>query len=322
MVTTRRSALMGGVGIALARPALAQRYPARPIRFIVPFAAGGGTDVPGRILAEAMGGPLGQTVLVENRTGAGGTIGMEMVVRSPPDGYTVVLASGGAAIIRLIYRNLSYDPVQSLLPISPWFKSDNALLVRADSRLRSMNDLLDAARREPGRVSFGSAGHGSQLHLLGEMLQYLTNIRLTHVPYRGGAQALTDLVAGNVDTVFDSFPSAVPQVRAGSVRALAITGPTRSSFLPDTPTMVEEGITEMRAMSWGGVFAPLGTPPEIIERLSDAIIAAGQRPDVRERMARAFTEVIADRPEGLARMIQEEIRSWSPVIRAANIVAE
>jgi tripartite-type tricarboxylate transporter receptor subunit TctC len=319
---TRRTALLSGAGAFISGTATGSTFPTRPIRLVIPFAAGGGSDVPGRIMADAISRSLGQPVAVENRTGAGGTLGMELVVRSPPDGYTLVLTSNGAiATSKLIYPNLPFDPLRDLLPISGWFKVDNVLLVKADSRFRSIADVLAAARRDPARITFGSGGHGSTLHLMGEMLQYRTGLRLTHVPYRGGAAAMTDLISGNIDTAFDSLPSAVPQIQAGGVRALAICGATRSPFLPDVPTMTESGIKDFTEFSWGGVFAPAATPPAVVNRIADAIIAAGRDPAVLARMASSSAEAIPNTPAEFAVMVREEAARWEPVVRAANIAA-
>ena len=320
---TRRTTLLAGGAALLASGARAQAaYPTRPIRMIIPFAAGGGTDVPGRILADAMSATLGQPVVVENRTGAGGTIGMEAAVRSPPDGYTLVLTSNGAmSSSKLIYRNLSFDPQTDLLPISNWFKVDNVIGVKADSRFRSVADVLAAAKKDPGKITFGSGGHGSTLHLMGEMFQFRAGVKMVHVPYRGGAAALTDLVAGNLDTAFDSTPSIGPQIKAGAVRGLAVCGATRSPFFPDIPTMTEEGIANFQEYSWGGVFAPRGTPAPIVEKLAAAIIAAGRDQAVVARMAQSFGEAIPNTPAEFAKVVREEAARWEPVVRAANIVA-
>ena len=320
---TRRTTLFAGGAALLASGARAQAaYPTRPVRMIVPFAAGGGTDVPGRILAEAMTAALGQPVVVENRTGAGGTIGMEVAVRSAPDGYTLVLTSNGAmSSSKLIYPNLSFDPQTDLLPISNWFKVDNVIGVRADSPFRSVGDVLAAAKKDPGKVTFGSGGHGSTLHLMGEMFQYRAGVKMVHVPYRGGAAALTDLVAGNLDTVFDSTPSIGPQMKAGAVRGLAVCGATRSPFFPDVPTMTEEGIGNFQEYSWGGVFAPRGTPAPIIEKLAAAIIAAGRDQAVVAKMAQSYAEAIPNTPTEFAKVVSDESARWEPVVRAAKIVA-
>ena len=320
---TRRTTLLAGGAALLASGARAQAaYPTRPIRMIIPFAAGGGTDVPGRILADAMSATLGQPVVVENRTGAGGTIGMEAAVRSPPDGYTLVLTSNGAmSSSKLIYRNLSFDPQTDLLPISNWFKVDNVIGVKADSRFRSVADVLAAAKKDPGKITFGSGGHGSTLHLMGEMFQFRAGVKMVHVPYRGGAAALADLVAGNLDTAFDSTPSIGPQIKAGAVRGLAVCGATRSPFFPDIPTMTEEGIANFQEYSWGGVFAPRGTPAPIVEKLAAAIIAAGRDQAVVARMAQSFGEAIPNTPAEFAKVVREEAARWEPVVRAANIVA-
>ncbi|WP_439576379.1 Bug family tripartite tricarboxylate transporter substrate binding protein [Elioraea sp.] len=320
---TRRTALLAG-GAALAGSAAHGQaaFPTRPIRLIIPFAAGGGTDVPGRILADAMTTSLGQPVVVENRTGAGGTIGMELTVRAAPDGYTLVLTSNGAmSSSKLIYPNLAFDPQTDLLPISNWFKVDNVIAVKADSRFRRVADVLEAARKEPGKITFGSGGHGSTLHLMGEMFQYRAGVQMVHVPYRGGAAALTDLIAGNLDTAFDSTPSIGPQIKAGAVRALAVCGATRSPFFPDVPTMTEEGIRDFQEFSWGGVFAPRATPAPVVERLAAAIIAAGRNPAVIARMAQAYAEAIPNTPAEFARVVRDEAARWEPVVRAANIVA-
>lgn len=320
---TRRTALLAGGASLIGAAAHGQgAFPARPIRMIIPFAAGGGTDVPGRILADAMTAALGQPVVVENRTGAGGTIGMEVVVRSPPDGYSVVLSSNGAVCTsKLIYPNLSFDPVKDLLPISNWFKVDNVIAVKADSRFRRIGDVIEAAKKDPGKVTFGSGGHGSTLHLMGEMFQYRAGVKMVHVPYRGGAAALTDLIAGNIDTAFDSTPSVGPQIKAGVVRALAVCGATRSPFFPDVPTMTEEGIKDFQEFSWGGVFAPRGTPAAIVDRLAEAIIAAGRDPAVVARMAQSYAEAIPNTPAEFATVVRDEAARWEPVVRAANIVA-
>lgn len=320
---TRRTTLLAGGAALLGSAAHGQAaFPARPIRMIIPFAAGGGTDVPGRILADAMTAALRQPVVVENRTGAGGTIGMEVVVRSPPDGYSVVLSSNGAVCTsKLIYPSLSFDPVKDLLPISNWFKVDNVIAVKADSRFRRIGDVIEAAKKDPGKVTFGSGGHGSTLHLMGEMFQYRAGIRMVHVPYRGGAAALTDLIAGNIDTAFDSTPSVGPQIKAGVVRALAVCGATRSPFFPDVPTMTEAGIKDFQEFSWGGVFAPRGTPAAIVERLAEAIIAAGRDPAVVARMAQSYAEAIPNTPAEFAKVVRDEAARWEPVVRAANIVA-
>lgn len=319
----RRTVLLAGGAALMGSAAHGQAgFPTQPIKLIIPFAAGGGTDVPGRILADAMGALLGQPVVVENRTGAGGTIGMEMTARAAPDGYTLVLTSNGAmSSSKLIYPNLSFDPQTDLLPISNWFKVDNVIAVRANSRFRSVADVLEAARKDPGKITFGSGGHGSTLHLMGEMFQYRAGVRMIHVPYRGGAAALTDLIAGNIDTAFDSTPSIGPQIRAGAVRALAVCGATRSPFFPDVPTMTEAGIRDFQEFSSGGVFAPRATPAAIVERLAAAIIGAGRNPAVIERMARSYAEAIPNTPAEFAQVVRDEAARWVPVIRAANIVA-
>jgi tripartite-type tricarboxylate transporter receptor subunit TctC len=247
---------------------------------------------------------------------------MELVVRAPPDGYTLLLASNGAiATSKFIYPNLTFDPISDLMPVSGWFKVDNVLLVKADSPLRSIVDVVAAARRDPGGVTYGSAGHGSTLHLMGEMLQFRTGIRMAHVAYRGGAAAMIDLIAGNIASAFDSLPSALPQIQGGKVRALAVCSAKRSPFLPDVPTMMEQGIQDFNEYSWGGVFAPLKTPGAIIDQLAGAIMDASRNSAVQARMASSGAELIAGSPAELRALVRDEAARWEPVIRSAKIVA-
>ena len=319
----RRLLLAGAAGAALlsARPSFAQqKYPTRPIRLVVPFAAGGGTDASTRVLTMTLGDVLGQSVVVENKGGAGGTIGMEQVARAQPDGYTLVMATNGPMITgKMLYPNLPFDPLTDLKPVAPWFSNDNLLCVKADSKFKSFESWVEQAKAQPGRRTYGTAGVGSTLHITAELLQRRVGMTMQHVPYRGGAAAMIDLLAGSVDGTVDSTPSVIPQVRSGNVRVLANLNGRRSVFLPDVPTVSELGYEGFSEFSWGGVFAPAGTPDDIIDILNKAISTVGQRPEIKERMAGAYADILFGSPEELRQQLQAEADRWMPVIKDAGI---
>jgi tripartite-type tricarboxylate transporter receptor subunit TctC len=272
-----------------------------------------------RILANDLGARLGQPMVVENRAGAGGNLAMEAVIRAPADGYTLLMGTNGAvAVNRHLYRGLPFDPVRDLAPVSLTFRIEHLLVVRPDLPARSVAELIALARARPGQITFGSAGSGSMIHLAGELFRLRAGVDLTHVPYRGGGPAMNDLVAGTIDVMFDSLPSAEPQVRAGRVRALALCAPQRHALMPELPTMVEAGVPDYAARTWGGVFAPVGTPQPVVERLGRAIQEAAAAPGFRAQMARSG-DAGASSPEELARMVREESATWGQVVREANI---
>jgi tripartite-type tricarboxylate transporter receptor subunit TctC len=273
-----------------------------------------------RILANDLGARLGQPMVVENRAGAGGNLAMEAVIRAPADGYTLLMGTNGAvAANRHLYRGLPFDPVRDLAPVSLTFRIEHLLVVRPDLPARSVAELIALARARPGQMTFGSAGSGSMIHLAGELFRLRAGVDLTHVPYRGGGPAMNDLVAGTIDMMFDSLPSAEPQVRAGRVRALALCAPQRHALLPDLPTMMEAGVPDYAARTWGGVFAPVGTPQPVVERLGGAIREAAAAPEFRAQMARSGGDAEASSPEELARMLMRESETWGRVVREANI---
>lgn len=326
-VDTQRRRLLtasaSGAALCLAGPVFAQgNYPARPIRLVVPFAAGGGTDASTRVLSMTLGDVLGQSVVVENKGGAGGTIGMEQVARSQPDGYTLVVATNGPMITgKLLYPNLTFEPLEDLKPVAPWFSNDNLLCVKADSQYRSFEEWVSAAKANPGRLTYGTAGVGSTLHITAELLQRQVGIKMQHVPYRGGAAAMIDLLAGSVDGTVDSTPSVIPQVRAGNVRVLANLNGRRSVFLPDVPTVQELGYDGFSEFSWGGIFAPAGTSDAIVNKLNKAIDTVARRPDIKEKMAAAYADILYGTPDELRKQLQAEADRWLPVVNAAGIAA-
>jgi tripartite-type tricarboxylate transporter receptor subunit TctC len=323
---SRRALLAASVATAAAlaapRPVLAQNWPARPIRLVVPFSAGGGTDVLARILAHALGESLGQQVIVENRVGAGGNLAMETVIRSAPDGYSLLMGTNGAvAVNRHLYRDLRFDPLRELMPIALTFRIEHVMVVTNALPARSVADVVALAKAQPGTLFFGSGGVGSMIHLAGELFRAKTGVNIVHVPYRGGGPAMIDLVAGTVSMMFDSLPSAEPQVKDGRVRALAVCGPQRHALFPELPTMIEAGIPGYMAGSTGGLFAPLGTPAPIVARLNAAVQDLMDKAAYRERLGRSGGDARWSSPTELGEMMMQESAQWEQVIRQANITA-
>src|SRR5438034_2809924 len=244
------------------------RYPSKPVRLIVPFAPGGSTDIFARLIADRLGAPLGQAVVVENRAGAAGNIGAEAVARATPDGYTLLMATTGVmAINNALYRNMTYDAAKDLEPVIFIASITNVLIVPADSAARSVAELIALARREPGRLSFASSGAGSSTHMSGELFKSLTNTDILHIPYKGSGQAMPDLISGRVSMMFENMPGAVSQIKAGKLRALAVTGLQHSSAMPELPTVAEAGVPGYESLSWSGIAVAAGTPRALIERL-------------------------------------------------------
>ena len=320
MNATRRALL----ATALAAPATARAQgawsPTRPIRFVVPFPAGGATDVVARVLAERLQESLGQPVVVENRTGAGGNIGVENVVRSPADGTTLLMGPTGTLTVNPhLYASLGFDPLRDLAPISMAFTTDHVLIVNPQVAAQTGQEFLALVRARPGALSYGSAGSGSSTHTVPELFKLAARVDIAHVPYRGSAPALNDLVAGTVQVMLDQIPSAIGQIQAGRVRALAVTGARRSPLLPDVPTLAEIGLPEAQATSWGAVMAPGGTPAPIVLRVNAAIREALAQPAVRERLAAAGADGVSSTPEELAALLRAESTKWARVVREARI---
>jgi tripartite-type tricarboxylate transporter receptor subunit TctC len=314
----------GALALAGGRTARAQSapaagaWPSRPIRLIHPWAAGGGGDIVARLLAEKMRVELGQPVLVENRPGAGGKVGAELAARQPPDGYTIMTTAAGFAIAPALYRNLTYDPVKDFVPVTKMATAPLLVLVRADSPLRTMADLVALARREPKGVNFGSFGNGSPSHLIGERINRLAGISMTHVPYTGGGAA-NDLLGGSLTIAILDALSQTPQVKAGKLRALALNGPNRLPTLPDVPTLTESGIP-FDLVGWHAMFAPAGTPPEIVERLNGVVNRILAAPDVRTRMFEValFPVQPPTTPQQWGTMFREDVQAWAELVRSSG----
>jgi tripartite-type tricarboxylate transporter receptor subunit TctC len=307
----------------LAQPAAAQSWPQRPVRIIAPFPAGGLVDVLARAVGEELARSLGQAVIVENRPGAGGNIGADVVAKADPDGYTLLMTSPGIqSINQFLYRTMPFDPETAFAPVS--IVADMPMLVVVNPKLgtKSLKELIDLARKNPGKLTFGSAGVGTTGHLGQALLVHAADIMVTHVPYRGAAPSVTDLLAGQIDGVVDNPPTVMAHLRAGTLTALAVAGKERLSMLPDIPTAAEAGLPAWEASSWFGIAAPAGTPREIVKRLADDIAKAVAQPSMQRFTTQSGARMLADTPEEFDHLIRAERTKWGGIIRAAKISAE
>jgi tripartite-type tricarboxylate transporter receptor subunit TctC len=324
MKTTRRGLLAASLllpALSRAQAATEAWAPTRPVRFIVPFPAGGATDVVARVLAERMQQRLGQPVVIENRTGSGGNIGMENAAHAAADGHTIVMGTMGTlSINQHLYANLGFDPIRDFAPVSMAFGTDHVLIVSPKVEARNARDFIAAMRSNPGRFSFGSAGAGSSTHMVAELFRLAAGVEVLHVPYRGSAPALNDTIAGNVQFMLDQLPSAAGQIQGGNVYALAVTGAKRSSLLPDLPTMAEIGLPAAEATSWGAVMVPAGTPAPVVARFNEVILEALAEKSVQDRLAAAGADAMSSSPEALAETIRGEVVKWGRVVKEALIV--
>ena len=303
--------------------ALAQAYPAKPIRMIVPFPPGGGTDITARTIANKLSENAKWTLVAENRPGAGGNLGVEQAVKSPADGYTLVVGqTSNLAINPALYAKLPYDPLKDLSPIVLIVSAPVVLVVTANSRYRSLGDLLAAAKADPGAVTFASPGNGTVSHLAGELLQRAAGVKLTHVPYKGASQALTDTLGGQVQSFMSSVPSALSQIRAGRLRAIAVSSATRARELPEVPTIAEAGYKGFGASTWYGLLAPARTPAPVIARLNAEVNRALKTPEVRERLAAEGGEALGGSPEQFASFLKAEHAKWGRVVKESGAKAE
>ena len=309
--------------LALGISASAQDYPNRPITLVVPYAAGGGNDLMARIAGEKMSRTLGQQVVIENRPGAGGSTATRQVAKSAPDGYTLVIGGTGTlAVNPTLYQNVGYDPRKDFAPVGLIGSSALVVLVNTSLPVHSIPDLIALAKKEPGKINYASAGVGSGIHLGTVLFEMMAGIKLTHVPYRGSAPALTDLMGGHVAVYFSSLPPAVAIAKDGKVRALAVTGAARSAAFPDLPTVAEAGLPGYESVLHYGIVAPAGTPRPIVNKLNAALRDALAAPDTKERMATDGTEPLPSTPEQYAADIDREETKWSAVVRKSGAKAE
>jgi tripartite-type tricarboxylate transporter receptor subunit TctC len=303
----------------LASATRAQTYPDKPIKVINGFAAGGGTDLLLRTLLPKLGEILGQQLIIDYRAGAGGNLAMDAVAKAAPDGYTLLMGSPGLATNSSLYKELSFDPLRDFAPISLIGTVQNVLVVNPALPVHSVAELAALARKEPGKLNFASPGYGTSLHLAAELFKAAEGIDIVHVPYKGGQQAVTDVLGGKPELMFNVLPSALPYIQSGKLRALAVTGATRSPALPDVPTMIEAGVPNYTAFTWNGLLAPAATPKPIIGRLHDAVVKAIADPSVREGYARIGQDPATDTPEEFAALIRDETEKWTRVIKDSGI---
>ncbi len=303
--------------------AFAQTYPSKPIRLIVPNAPGSASDIRGRWIAERLTRELGQPIVVDNRAGAGGTVGTDAAAKSAPDGYTLVLVSQGTVVlVSYMYPGLTYDPIADLAPVTRLSVNPLLLAVNQSVPVNSVAELLRLAQEKPGELNYGSPGSGTPPHLAGELFKSMANIAVTHIPYKGGGAALMDLVAGRLTYTFDNLSVQLPQVRAGKIKALAVTGARRLASLPDVPTLAESGLAGYDYLAWMGISAPAKTPKEIVGRLGREITKILATSEAREWLAAQGAEPGGESPAEFAAYISAEHAKWGPIIRKAGIKAD
>ena len=330
MITRRRLAgLIATSALApasLARSALAQtsgqNWPSRHVRLIVPFVPGGAADLIARLVGSRLSEAWGQQIVVENRSGAGANIGAQAVAQSEPDGYTLFITSVPHAANRFLYPSLSYDPIADFAPVTLICMQPNIMVVPNASPAKSVKEFVAYAKSRSGQISFGSGGVGTSVHLSGELFKRMTGVEITHVPYRGSAPALQDVIAGRLDLIFDNITPALPHVKSGSARGLAVTTSKRVTAAADLPTIAEAGVPGFDVSSWFAFFVPAKTPPAIIKKMNEGTIAALAHPVVKERLEQFGAALVGSTPNELAAFLKSEMDKWSPVIREAKIKIE
>lgn len=315
----RKAAAAAVIATVFVLPVRAQEWPSKSIKLVVPFTPAGGTDIIARVLGAHLSETLKQPIVVENKPGAGGNIGVDTVAKSQPDGYTIVLGqTSNLAINRALYPKLPYDPLKDLAPVALVVDAPVVLVVGADSKIRTFADLVAAAKANPNDVTFGSPGNGTVSHLTGVLVQKAASISLSHVPYRGAAPALTDLMGGRLDTFMASVPTALPQIKGGRLRAIVVTSAKRSPMLPDVPTLNEVGLPDVVSTTWFGVLAPAGTPRPIIDKLNAAINVALKSPEVAEKLSGEGGSVLGGSPDKFATYLKSEVAAWAVVVKESG----
>ena len=311
------------LALAVAAPAPAQSFPSRPVRFVVPFAPGGSTDTLARTMGVKLADALGQQVVVDNRTGGNGDIGRMIVARAPADGHTIVLGYiANLAIAPSLQSKMPYDPVKDYAPIIQPASSPNVLTAHPSVQARNLKELIALAKAAPGKVNFASTGVASVGHLTGELINSLAAIKMTHVPYKGSGQAVTDILGGHVQVMFSGFSSTLHHIKSGKLRALAVTGPKRSPALADVPTIAEQGFPGVEATAWYGVLAPAGTPKPVVMRLHGELVKILKLPDVVQKLDGLGFEIVGSTPEQFGAYIKSEIKKWEKVVKASGAKPE
>jgi tripartite-type tricarboxylate transporter receptor subunit TctC len=314
------SALIVSAGVL---PSQAQTYPDRTVRIIVPFAPGGSTDIVARITSQKLSERFKQSVVIDNRPGGGGNIGSDMVAKSPPDGYTLLLGTvGNLAINPSLYKKMPYDPLKDLAPIGYYGSAPNILVVHPSLPPRSVRELIAFVRSKPGQLNYGSGGTGGSIHLAAELFKSLAKVDMVHVPYKGSAPALIDLLGGQTQLMFATMPPALPHVKSGRLRALGVTGTQRSPLVPELPTIAESGLAGYEITQWWALMGPPGLPPAIVTRLNSELNAMLQQSDVKERFTSEGAVTAPNTPEWLASFMKSEVVKWAKVVRASGATAD
>ncbi|MET0678101.1 MAG: tripartite tricarboxylate transporter substrate binding protein [Bradyrhizobium sp.] len=320
-----RRATLALASVAALLPALGHSqttYPTKPINIVVPFAPGGSTDVLARRLGDKLAAAWGQPVVVGNRPGAGGTLGADFVAKSAPDGYTLLMGvTGSNAIAQALYPKLPYDTIKDFAPVSMMVSAPLVLAVNPDVKANTATEFLALVKAKAGALSYGSAGNGTSMHLTGEMYKQASDVSMVHVPYRGSAAMLTDLMSGEIQATFGDVLVLMPQIEAGKIRALAVTSKTRFGMLPNVPTLDEAGLQGFEALSWQGLFAPAGTPPEVVEKLSAEVNKAMQSPDIKDFFAAQGFNVRGTTPQAFKTFVASEVAKWTPIVKNSGAQA-
>ncbi len=312
-----------GLACSLTVSAQVQSYPTKAIRLICPFPAAGAVDIASRAIAQELSKNLNLPVTVENRPGAGGNIGSAEVVRAAPDGYTLLMTTSGIqAINPFLYNKMSFDPNKDLQPVSVLVSLNNVLVVNPSVKINSVAELIGQAKEQPEKLNYASSGSGTSIHMSGEMFKYMAGVNLIHIPYKGSAPAVSDLLGGQVMMMFDNIPSSMPHIKSGKLRAIATTGAKRDPSLPDLPTIAESGVPGYEAGVWFGLMAPTGTPKDIIAKLNAEIVKAAKGPDYIKKMNEQGYIVLASSAEQMGEMSRAEYARWGPIVKASGAKAE
>src|SRR3954467_10698146 len=304
--------------LLFAGAALAQAYPSRAVRIVVPFPPGGTSDILARTIGARLSETFGQPVVIDNRPGAGGNIAAEHVAKSAPDGYTLIMGTSSLAISQSLYRKLTYDLLRDFAPITQAVNYANLLVVHPSTGFATVNDLLALAKAKPGTLSYGTAGNGTPPHMTGELFKAYTGVNIQHIPYKGGAPAIVDLVAGQIPMMFDNVPPLLPHVRSGRIKALAVTSLARIAVLPDVPTLHELGLKDFDAVGWNGLLAPAGTPREIVSRLHAEVVRVLAIPEVRDQLTSQGADIVGNSPEEFSAWIKTEVKKWADVVKVSG----
>jgi len=305
--------------LALPIAAAAQTYPSKPIRLICPFPPAGAVDIASRATAHELTKILGQTVTVDNKPGAGGNLGGAEAARSAPDGYTIFMTTSGIQSINpTLYAKMPFDPNKELAPVAALVSTNNVLVLHPSVQASSLKEVIALAKKEPGKLTYASSGNGTSIHMSGVMFTYMTGTDILHIPYKGSGPAVTDLLAGQINMMFDNIPSSLPHIKAGKLRAIATTGAKRDPALPDLPTIAEAGISGYESGVWFGLMVPAGTPKDIVAKLNAAAVQATKSPEFVKRMTDLGYQIISGTPEEMAAMNKRDLALWAPIIKASG----